>query len=112
MCGRAKLKLKLFLSFLIFIASVNSVKAQPPRSKRPPPTKIDAVKETIHGTVVSDPYRWLEDQASPETRAWIDAQNACTQAALGKLPGQDAKEQRLGHVIKVDTLRPPIEPGR
>ena len=111
MCGRAKLKLKLFLSFLIFIASVNSVKAQTPSSKCPPPTKIDDVKETIHGTVVSDPYRWLEDQSSPETRAWIDAQNVCTQAALSKLPGQQAISKRLAELLKVDMIGLPLERG-
>jgi prolyl oligopeptidase len=108
----AKLKLKLFLfSLLIFIASVNSVKAQNPTETCPPVTRSDDVKETIHGTVVSDPYRWLEDQASPETRAWIDAQNACTQAVLSKLPGQEAISRRLGDLVKVDMIGLPVERG-
>jgi prolyl oligopeptidase len=108
----AKLKLKLFLfSILIFIASVNSVKAQNPPEKCPPVTKIDDVKETIHGTVVNDPYRWLEDQASLETRAWIDAQNACAQAVLGKLLGQQAISRRLGELVKVDMIGLPVERG-
>jgi prolyl oligopeptidase len=108
----AKLKLKLVLfSFLIFIASVNPVKAQTSSSKCPPPTKIDDMKETIHRVVVSDPYRWLEDQASPETRAWIDAQNACTQAALSKLPGQQAISKRLAELLKVDMIGLPLERG-
>jgi prolyl oligopeptidase len=108
----AKLKLKLFLySILIFIASVNSVKAQNPAEKCPPVTKIDDVKETIHGTVVNDPYRWLEDQASLETRAWIDAQNACAQAILGKLPGQQSISRRLGELVKVDMIGLPTERG-
>jgi len=108
--SEAKLKLKLFL-FLIFIASVTSVKAQTPNAKCPPATKVDDLKETIHGTVVSDPYRWLEDQASPETRAWIDAQNACTQAALSKLPGQQAISKRLAELLKVDMIGLPLERG-
>ena len=108
----AKLKLKTFLfSFLIFIASVNSVKAQDSNAKCPPPTRIDDVTETIHGTVVSDPYRWLEDQASPETRAWIDAQNVCTQKVLSKLPGRQSVSKRLGELIKVDMIGLPAERG-
>jgi len=61
--------------------------------------------------VVSDPYRWLEDQNSPETRAWIDTQNACTQSLLKTLPGSDAIAKRLGELIKVDTIRLPSERG-
>jgi prolyl oligopeptidase len=108
--AKLKLTLKTFLfSFLIFIASVNSVKAQDSNAKCPPVTRIDDVKETIHGTVVSDPYRWLEDQTSPETRAWIDAENVCTQNVLSKLPGQQAISKRLGELIKVDLIGLPSE---
>ena len=69
------------------------------------------LQETIHGTVVRDPYRWLEDQNSPETRAWIDAENTCTQSVLGPLPGQDAIAKQLGELIKVDTINLPTERG-
>jgi prolyl oligopeptidase len=77
--------------------------------KCPPPTRVDDVKETIHGVAVSDPYRWLEDQNSPETRAWINAQNACTQNMLKTLPGDAAISKRLAELIKVDTIRLPVE---
>ncbi|MGA2847220.1 MAG: S9 family peptidase, partial [Candidatus Acidiferrales bacterium] len=85
--------------------------AQDNKMKCPPPTRLEEVKETIHGVVVSDPYRWLEDQNSPETRAWIDTQNACTQSLLKTLPGSDAIAKRLGELIKVDTIRLPSERG-
>jgi prolyl oligopeptidase len=79
--------------------------------KCPPPTRVEDVKETIHGVVVSDPYRWLEDQNSPETRAWIDAQNACTQSALKTLAGKGAIAKRLSELIKVDTIHLPTARG-
>ena len=42
----------------------------------PPDTARDPVVDTLHGVEFTDDYRWLEDQYSPETRAWIDEQNA------------------------------------
>jgi len=37
----------------------------------PPRSTVDPVTEIFHGVSVTDPYRWLEDQDSPRTRAWI-----------------------------------------
>jgi prolyl oligopeptidase len=103
--------LRFFLPIFFLIASVTTVNAQDAKAKCPSVARIEDVAETIHGTVVHDPYRWLEEQDSPETRAWIDAENACTQAVLAKVPGQDAIARRLGELIKVDTIGLPIERG-
>lgn len=102
---------RFLLPILLLTASVTAVNAQDAKLKCPPSTTVDDVKETIHGTVVSDPYRWLEDQNSPETRAWIDAENACTQSVLAPLPGQDTIAKQLGELIKVDTINLPTERG-
>jgi len=51
----------------------------------PPARQADQV-DVYHGTSIADPYRWLEDTDSPETRAWITAQNALTFAYLGAIP--------------------------
>jgi prolyl oligopeptidase len=45
--------------------------------------------DDYHGLKVPDPYRWLEDSDSPETRAWIDAENKITQAYLAQIPARD-----------------------
>ncbi len=60
-----------------------------------PPTRQCDQVDDYHGTLVADPYRWLEDLNSPETRAWIEAQNDVTFGYLGRLPTQEAIRERL-----------------
>lgn len=60
-----------------------------------PPTKKGDVKDTIYGTVVEDPYRWLEDDNSAETADWVKAQNELTFGYLAKLPYRDQIKARL-----------------
>jgi prolyl oligopeptidase len=88
-----------------------AAKAQGSASKCPPATGTDNVVDNYFGTKITDPYRWLEDQNSPETRAWIRAEDACTDVALDKLPGRDAVSKRLGELMKVDSTNAPIERG-
>ena len=65
--------------------------------------------DDYHGTAVPDPYRWLEDSDSPETRGWIEAQNALTHAQLEAIPERDAIHARLEQ-IAADAAPPPA-PG-
>src|SRR2546428_5744689 len=74
-----------------------------------PNTRRDDIKEILHGQEVRDPYRWLEDQNGPETRAWITSQNKYTESVLGRLPGRDAIRHRLTALMKVDAITVPIE---
>jgi len=67
------------------------------------------VRDDIHGTIVADPYRWLENQTSPETRAWIDAENQCTKLSLNELPQRPALQKRLTELMKVDSPGIPME---
>jgi prolyl oligopeptidase len=77
----------------------------------PPPTRTDNVTETIHGVKITDPYRWLEDQKSPETRAWITAQAAFTRSFLDVLPGRPGIKDKLAGLMKVETMGPPVHRG-
>ena len=45
----------------------------------PPSSETKPVTEVIHGTSITDPYRWLEDSQSAETRAWIASQMKYTE---------------------------------
>jgi prolyl oligopeptidase len=94
--------------FILGIISTATAQSSP-GIKCPPPARIDNVKETYGKTVVSDPYRWLEDQQSVETRGWIRAEDTCTDAALSKLPGRLAVSKRLGELYHTDSYSAPIE---
>ncbi len=76
-----------------------------------PETKVAVVRDTLHGEVVEDPYRWLEDKNTPETREWLGRQIAYTEATLGKLPGRDPLRARLEQLLKVDAQSVPTERG-
>jgi prolyl oligopeptidase len=73
----------------------------------PPETKVVPVSETIQGLTITDPYRWLEDQNSPETRAWIDAQNAYTSRLLDKAPGREEIRASIAGLMKPDNVGTP-----
>jgi prolyl oligopeptidase len=94
---------------LLGFAAMAAAQAPPQPAKCPPPTRVDNVTDTYGSVTVTDPYRWLEDQNSLDTRAWIDAQNTCTEAALAKIPGRDAIAKRLTELYRTDTYSLPIE---
>lgn len=51
-----------------------------------PETRTEPVTDTLWGVAVADPYRWLEDDRSPETEAWVKVQNELTKGYLEQLP--------------------------
>ena len=60
-----------------------------------PKARKQSLVEKLHSRNVPDPYRWMEDIDSPETRAWIEAQNQLTHAYLETLPDRDAIKHRM-----------------
>ncbi|HWR51991.1 MAG TPA: prolyl oligopeptidase family serine peptidase [Bryobacteraceae bacterium] len=91
------------IALLLFAAAL--APAQAPR------TRTDNVVDTLHGVEIVDPYRWLEDQKSPETRAWIDAQNRYTRSFLGAIDNRAALTKRLTELRRIDSVGTPIERG-
>ena len=60
-----------------------------------PPTKKSDTVDIYFGTSVPDPYRWLEDNESPEVAAWVEAENKVTSAYLDKISYRAAVKDRL-----------------
>jgi prolyl oligopeptidase len=88
-----------------------SAQASSSAAQCPPQARIDSVKDTYGGTVVADPYRWLEDQQSSETRKWIEAEQKCTDAALSSVADRAFLSSRLGELLHTDSYEAPTERG-
>ena len=72
--------------------------------------KIDHVDD-YHGTKVADPYRWLEDETSPETAAWVEAQNAVTFPYLERIGNRDALRARVMELNDYERYGAPARKG-
>lgn len=77
----------------------------------PPSTQVDEVVDTIHGVAIADPYRWLENRDAPETRAWIDEQNAYAEEVVGQGPLRTSIEERLRELTDVTPSPSPRRAG-
>jgi prolyl oligopeptidase len=67
--------------------------------------------DDYHGTLVADPYRWLEDTDSPETKRWVEAQNRVSFAYLEKLPAREPLKQRLTELWNYEKFSAPFKRG-
>ncbi|MGH9379732.1 MAG: prolyl oligopeptidase family serine peptidase [Thermoanaerobaculia bacterium] len=76
-----------------------------------PETRQIELVETLHGVEVPDPYRWLEDLDSEETKAWVAAQNEVTFGYLEQLPGREALQARLTELWDYPKYGVPFEEG-
>ncbi|MCY3930604.1 MAG: prolyl oligopeptidase family serine peptidase [Acidobacteria bacterium] len=79
----------------------------------PPPPETERIPftETLHGVEFEDPYRWLEDQDSPETRAFIDRQNEYAELIVGEPPERDWARRRLSELIDTPAVGSPNKAG-
>ena len=76
-----------------------------------PEARSGADVDDFFGTRVADPYRWLEDADGPETRAWIDAENAVTVAYLEQIPERPAIERLLTNLWNYERYGVPSKEG-
>jgi prolyl oligopeptidase len=76
----------------------------------PATRKMDHV-DTYHGVKVPDPYRWLEDDNSPETAAWVEAQNKVTFPYLEKIPYRAQFQERVKRLNEYEKYSTPFRKG-
>jgi prolyl oligopeptidase len=75
-----------------------------PKLMEPPPfSPVEPVSEVLHGVTISDRYRWLEDQDSAQTRAWLEAQTEYARAYLDAIPGRKRVHERIRELLDVET---------
>lgn len=85
-------------------------KEAPMALEYPETAKVDSV-DTYFGTDVPDPYRWLEDDRSPETEDWVRRQNALTFSYLEEIPYREELKKRLEQLWNYEKLGTPFKEG-
>ncbi len=76
-----------------------------------PATRTVDQTDDYHGVKVADPYRWLEDANSADTKDWVDAQNKLTQGYLAQIPGREAIKTRLTKLWNFERFSVPFKEG-
>ena len=99
---------RLILMSILFCFAASALQAQ--KLEYPKPRKADQFDD-YHGVKVSDPYRWMEDVDSPETRSWIEAENRVTNAYLDSIPERAAIKARLTELMNYERYSAPGKVG-
>ena len=76
-----------------------------------PESKQIKIEDNYFGTLVEDPYRWLEDDQSEETQTWVDAQNAVTQQYLAQIPFRSLIRDRVKKLMNYEKYSRPFKEG-
>ncbi|NRD22263.1 S9 family peptidase [Winogradskyella litoriviva] len=103
--------LLLTLVLSIFVSCKNETETLKTISVDYPKTNKIEVIDTIFGEAVSDPYRWLEDDRSPETEAWVKAENEATYGYLDNIPYRKELKERLTKLWNYEKIGSPFKEG-
>lgn len=103
-------KITFLLAAVTLAACKNETKREPIVVNYSPTKKVDTV-DTYFGTEVPDPYRWLEDDMSDETAAWVKNQNTTTFGYLDKIPFREDLKNRLEKLWNYEKLGSPFKEG-
>lgn len=98
------MKISLFISMMIInTASFSQI-------KYPDTKKVDQ-EDNYFGTIIKDPYRWLEDDNSAETKAWVTEENKVTEDYLSKIPFRQKIKGRLKEMWNYPKYGAPFKEG-
>jgi prolyl oligopeptidase len=100
---------------LILIMTVIPTMASFGQNKNPikyPETKKGETIDVYFDTKVSDPYRWLEDDRSAETAAWVKAENKVTYGYLEQIPFRDEMKNRMEKLWNYEKMGAPSQEGK
>ncbi|MFS4492643.1 prolyl oligopeptidase family serine peptidase [Maribacter sp. 2308TA10-17] len=95
---------------IFLVACQTQIKKEPIVVNYPTTAKADSL-DTYFGTEVKDPYRWLEDDRSPETEAWVKTQNETTFGYLENIPFRNDLKKRLEKIWNYEKIGTPFEEG-
>lgn len=74
-----------------------------------PDTKEDTISDNFFGSIVVDPYRWLEDDHSEETKNWVSSQNSVTFSYLDSIPFRKALRERVESLFNYEKCSAPFK---
>ena len=98
------------LNFISSAQNSNSISPTKMDKQYPVAKKVDQIDD-YHGVKVPDPYRWLEDPDSADSRAWIEAENKLTFGFLDKIPERTKIKERLTKLWNYEKYSPPFKDG-
>ncbi len=98
-------KLVVSIVLIAFSIAFSQTKIEYPKAK-----KVDVVDDYF-GVKVADPYRWMEDVNSSETKAWVKAENELTEKYLSKIPFRDKIRKRLTELFDYERYSAPSKHG-
>ncbi len=101
---------RIFLSLLTIVAGTAGAQTQNAPIGYPSVARGNQV-DVYHGVSISDPYRWLEDTDSPETKAWVEAENKVTEAFLATIPERPAIKNKLTQLWNYARFSAPFKEG-
>ncbi|WP_242094192.1 prolyl oligopeptidase family serine peptidase [Aestuariivivens sediminicola] len=102
---------------IVFFTGISLVSCKNPLNEKTsnlvtyPVTKTVDTVDTYFGVEVKDPYRWLEDDRSAETEAWVKSQNVVTYGYLEKIPFRTELKERLKNLWNYERISAPFTEG-